>query len=83
MVDKDEATIRKGYLSDNAIKFSLKGKVKVHVMHSVEAKWLNSQDFLAAKIEFYRKQQHIEDVFVVLHFDSPQHFACFHVKNRL
>ena len=45
-----------------------------------EAKWLNSKGFLAAKIEFHRRQTHIEDVFVVLHFDSPQHFACLHVK---
>ena len=48
-IDKDEAIIRKGYLSDNAIKFSLKKKVEVHVMDSMEAEGLNSKDFLAAK----------------------------------
>ena len=46
----------------------------------MEAKWLNRKGFLAAKIEFHSRQPHIEDVFVVLHFDSPQHFACLHVK---
>ena len=46
----------------------------------MEAKWLNNNGFLHTKIEFYRKQKHIEDVFVVLHFDYPQHFACLHVK---
>ena len=37
------------------------------------------QRFSAYKNRFYRKQKHIEDVFVVLHFNSPQHFACLHV----
>ena len=46
----------------------------------MEAKWLNSNGFLDAKIEFYRRQTHIEDVFVVLHFDFPKHFACLHVN---
>ena len=46
----------------------------------MEAKRLNSKGFLAAKIEFHRRQTHIEDIFVILHFDFPQHFACLHVK---
>ena len=79
-VDKDAATISKGYLNDNAIKYSLKEKTKVQIIDSVEAKWLNSKGFLAAKIEFHRRQTHIEDIFVILHFDFPQHFACLHVK---
>ena len=79
-MDKDVATISKGYLSDNAIECSLKEKKKVHVINSVEVKWLNSNGFLAAIIEFYRRQIHIEDIFVILHFNSPQHFACLHVK---
>ena len=79
-VDTDVATIRKGFLSDNAIKCSLKAKEKVHVIDSVEAKYLNSEGFLAATIASLRDQANIEDVFVILHFDSPQHFACLHVK---
>ena len=78
--DKDAATISKGYLSDNAIKYSLKEKTKVHIIDSVEAKWLNSNGHLAARIDLRRRQPHIEDIFVILHFDSPQHFACLHVK---
>ena len=51
-------------------------------MDSVEAKYLNSEGegFLAATIASLRDQANIEDVFVILHFDSPQHFACLHVK---
>ena len=41
---------------------------------------VNSEGFLAAKIAVLRDQANIEDVFVILHFDSPQHFACLHVK---
>ena len=59
---------------------SLKAKAKVHVIDSVEAKYLNSEGFLAATIASLRDQANIEDVFVILHFDSPQHFACLHVK---
>ena len=79
-VDTDVATIRKGFLSDNAIKCSLEAKEKVHVIDSVEAKYLNSEGFLAATIASLRDQANIEDVFVILHFDSPQHFACLHVQ---
>ena len=32
------------------------------------------------KYTFYRRQTCIEDIFVILHFDSPQQFACLHVK---
>ena len=46
----------------------------------MEAKWLNNNGLLVARIEFHRRQTHIEDIFVILHFDSPQHFACLHVK---
>ena len=62
------------------MKSSLKKKENVHVIDSVEAKWLNDNGLLPTKIEFYRKQKHIEDVFVVLHFDYPPHFAYLHVK---
>ena len=48
--DKDVATIRKGYLSDNAIKCSLEAKEKVHIIDSVVAKYYNSEGFLAAFI---------------------------------
>ena len=65
---------------NNDIKYSLKEKKKVHIIHSVEAKWLKRIGFLAAKIEFQRRQTYIEDIFVILHFDSPQHFACLLVK---
>ena len=41
--DKDADTISKGYLNDNAIKYSLKEKTKVHIIDSVEAKWLKQQ----------------------------------------
>ena len=82
-VYKDAATISKGYLSDNAIKYSLKEKAKVHIINSVEAKCLNSKGVLAAKIEFHRRQTHIEDIFVILYFDSPQHFACLYVKESI
>ena len=79
--DKDVGTIRQGYLSDNAVKCSLKTKDKVYIMDSVEAKYLNSEGFLAATIASLRDQANIEDVFVILHFDGPpEHFACLHVK---
>ena len=78
--DKDVVTISKGYLSDNAVKCSLK-KEKVHIMDSVGAKFFHSRGFLAAKIAVLRDQANIEDVFVILHFDGPPaHFACLHVK---
>ena len=80
--DKDVDTIKEGYLTDNAIKCSLKGKEKVYVIDSVEAKYLNGKGFLTAVITVLRDQTDIEDVFVVLHFDGPpEHFACLHVKN--
>ena len=69
-----------GFLSHNTIKYSLNVKTKVHVIDSVEAKWFNSKGFLAAKIKFHKRLTHIEDIFIPLHFDSPQHFACLHVK---
>ena len=37
--------------------------------------------FIFERIEFHRRKTHIEDIFVILHFDSPQHFACLHVKD--
>ena len=46
----------------------------------MEAKYFNSKGFLAATIASLRDQANIEDVFVILHFDSPQHFACLHVQ---
>ena len=49
-------------------------------MDSVEAKYYNSEGFLTAMIAVLREQTNIEDVFVILHFNSPQHFACLHVK---
>ena len=67
-------------MSDNAVAKSLKEKSKVEVINSAEAKWLNRKGILVAKFDFYRKQIYIEDIFVILHFDSPQHFACLHVN---
>ena len=54
--DTDVATIRKGYLSDNAIKCSLKEKAKVHIMDSVAAKYFHSEGFLTAEIAVLRDQ---------------------------
>ena len=65
-MDKDVATISKGYLSDNAIKCSLKGKNKVHVMDSVEAKYYYSEGFLTAIIAVLREQTNIENTFKAL-----------------
>ena len=79
--DKDVGTIRQGYLSDNAVKCSLKKKEKVYIMDSVEAKYFHREGFLTAKIAVLRNQANIEDIFVILHFDGPPaHFACLHVK---
>merc|ERR1711907_663794 len=79
--DKDVGTIRQGYLSDNAVKCSLKKKDKVYIINSVEAKYFHRKGFLTAKIAVLRDQANIEDIFVILHFDGPpQHFACLHVK---
>jgi len=38
------------------------------------------KDSLPKLITVLRDEPDIEDVFVILHFDSPQHFACLHVK---
>ena len=43
--DKDVGTIRQGYLSDNAVKCSLKKKEKVYIMDSVEAKYFHRKVF--------------------------------------
>ena len=76
--DRDVATIRKGFLSDTAIKCSLEEKEKVHVIDSAVAKCY--KDSLPTLITVLREEPDIEDVFVILHFDSPQHFACLHIK---
>ena len=52
----------------------------LHVINSVESKWLYETGKLVEKIEFFRKQSGIEHVFVTLHFaESPQHFSYLRV----
>jgi hypothetical protein len=52
----------------------------LHVINSVESKWLYETGKLVEKIEFFRKQSDIEHVFVTLHFaESPQHFSYLRV----
>ena len=64
--DKHVVTISRGYLSDNAVKCSLKEKEKVHIMDSVAAKYFHSEGFLTAEIAVLRDQANVEDVFVIL-----------------
>merc|ERR1711981_1505531 len=75
---KDIRTIQKGYLVDSAINKSLMGKEGVKVIQSCESKSMNSTGTLVQRIQSYREDN--EHVFVVLHFESPQHFACLHVS---
>ena len=59
---------------------SKKDQPMLHVINSVESKWLYETGKLVEKIEFFRKQSGIEHVFVTLHFaESPQHFSYLRV----
>ena len=77
-MDKDIRTIQKGYLVDSAINKSLVETKGVKVIQSCESRSMSSKGTLVEKIKSFKKDN--KHVFVVLHFESPQHFACLHVS---
>ena len=77
-MDKDIRTIQKGYLVDSAINKSLVETKGVKIIQSCESRSMSSKGTLVEKIKSFKKDN--KHVFVVLHFESPQHFACLHVS---